>query len=690
MKKVKVTYDGIDITEYLLVTSLDRGLLPDLSHDQRKVGISDGYRHISTSIGKKTISMGFAVITDVVKKRRKLASILMKRETAQLIFDDEPDKYWLAVPTGDISVDDIVRFGKGTITWIVPDGVSHAVAPRYFTNVISTDTSNLILDPEFAKKDKYLKQWVSLSSEQYEESNVVGADFTDTNTIAGKGETTLGGMFIFQNPVNAGRSLPELAKGNPISARVMVKIKTLVPDDNDGTKSVCAAVQELEWNGGKVLATHKLTPTSVTEGEWQELKIEGLPVTNSAAKALNFLFCISKGASAEFAKPQLQVSDTLGPYGVPATELSDYLAITNPGTYRAWPIFRAKITGDNGLVGILGEDNAVLQFGNPDELDTTSGKKTDKVINFDMVNPDARMMVNDPRCIPVYPNYLGDSSNPNLQAGSWNWTADKETVAPVWPNNPLDTWGGPSIYYEIPKNNENLDTGDFTFRNRFNFKPTKEAAGRVTFGLQNTEGAVLSMVIRDSNRGREELIVEYQFKRKVLKSVNLDRKQWTGNFWESSIKKTAGTKVEFKFSKWKAFSGEGIVAAKTDIFNVDLPELAEIPIEAGHVWMVRVGKGNPPVKNNPVVNWTDCKFYWDNETTTTDIPNIFDDGDLIEIDTWQRKIFVNGIENNWLHALGNTWERFAVEPGTTTIMPVASSWAVPFEFEVELRGAYIG
>ena len=49
-------------------------------------------------------------------------------------------------------------------------------------------------------------------------------------------------------------------------------------------------------------------------------------------------------------------------------------------------------------------------------------------------------------------------------------------------------------------------------------------------------------------------------------------------------------------------------------------------------------------------------------------------------------MIVNGVESTTLHELGNTWERFAVEPGTTTFLPVASTWANMFDFEVELRG----
>ena len=89
------------------------------------------------------------------------------------------------------------------------------------------------------------------------------------------------------------------------------------------------------------------------------------------------------------------------------------------------------------------------------------------------------------------------------------------------------------------------------------------------------------------------------------------------------------------------------------------------------------------------MNWWDSKFTWINEPTVSNVPNTFNDGDLMEIDVRKRLVMVNGVENNQLHALGNMWEGFALDTGVTTIQPVASSWANMYECEIEVQEAYV-
>ena len=53
-------------------------------------------------------------------------------EPVPLWFEDEPDKYYLAIPGGDIPVDEIVFLGKGSIKFLIPDGVAHSFDQRHF------------------------------------------------------------------------------------------------------------------------------------------------------------------------------------------------------------------------------------------------------------------------------------------------------------------------------------------------------------------------------------------------------------------------------------------------------------------------------------------------------------------------------------------------------------------------------
>lgn len=685
---ITVTYAGYDITKYMIVTSLDRGLLPGIEYNTKKVGRSDGEKYVDRSIGRKTIPMGFKLRYDLIKKRRALAEILAQKDPKPLIFSDEPDKCWYAISTGDISVAENNFLGSGEINWIVPDGVSYDVNPRIFSNISIDSAENQVLDPEFRKKDKYYKQWTARLNETNGAHNILGADLSDTNTIADKGEVKYNGFYIMQNSNSTTRNLSELKQGDKVWGRVALRIDKALQGDTNGSKSAVAVIQELDYAGGKVLASHEAKPAALNLGNFQNLDIH-FTISNPNTKALNLITCLALGSAVSYSKPQFNLGEKLAEFAEPNAQLADYVAVTNHGTYKAWPILRATMNGENGLVGVVNPDDGILQFGNAEELDVIEGQRTDKVISIPMRNNASKFELNSPKAKPDYPNYGGNPDTPNKIGGDVDWTTRADVVMPIWPENHDGVWAGPTLYTDIPKNTSNLDTGNFTYRSRFDFEPTKTTSGRLTFTLQNSSlGSIVSCVIRDSSRVREELIVEFSCFDKVQKRLTLDRKEWTGRFWEIQIQRTSDTTVEWKFSKWKAFSGEGIIASKAEVFSATLPEISGVGIDGLCTWFQKWGD-DPTNEHALYMTWTDCKFYWDNETTFTNIPNLFDDGDVLEIDVLNRKVFLNGFENFKLHALGNTWERFAVEPGTTTFLPVASSWANIFDFEVELRGAYI-
>lgn len=58
---------------------------------------------------------------DERKLEEDLSAWLITGQPAELIFDEEPDRVYYAVIDGSLDIEDIARFGKGTITFICPD-----------------------------------------------------------------------------------------------------------------------------------------------------------------------------------------------------------------------------------------------------------------------------------------------------------------------------------------------------------------------------------------------------------------------------------------------------------------------------------------------------------------------------------------------------------------------------------------
>ena len=71
--------------------------------------------------------------------RDQIARVLNTRETHELVLPDEPNRYYNAIPTGDVELEGISNwYDETTIKFFVPDGVAHISATRSF-NFVKND-----------------------------------------------------------------------------------------------------------------------------------------------------------------------------------------------------------------------------------------------------------------------------------------------------------------------------------------------------------------------------------------------------------------------------------------------------------------------------------------------------------------------------------------------------------------------
>ena len=81
------------------------------------------------------------------------------------------------------------------------------------------------------------------------------------------------------------------------------------------------------------------------------------------------------------------------------------------------------------------------------------------------------------------------------------------------------------------------------------------------------------------------------------------------------------------------------------------------------------------------------KFVKNNCETIKDIPNKFSAGDVVEADCKDGKIYLNGMLNQSLGALGNDWEDFYLKKGLNQIGFAFSEWT-PTEYAPEFKIKY--
>ena len=131
-----VKFNDIELGEYIDVLQDFTPLLGSewspniLSLNGRKKGAYFQY----TAYGEKTIPMPFTILGNLEQKYDNLQKILNVEEPKPLIFESLPNRVFYAVPSGDMDFIENGPLGEGTITWVIPDGVAHALTEKEVLN----------------------------------------------------------------------------------------------------------------------------------------------------------------------------------------------------------------------------------------------------------------------------------------------------------------------------------------------------------------------------------------------------------------------------------------------------------------------------------------------------------------------------------------------------------------------------
>lgn len=130
----RVYFDGKELTQFITVTSdfhLWQGadFDPQLSENEILSGSEFNY----TRFNAKTIPVPFYNVSGSFQEYNQLMAILNVDEPKELRFSSLPNVTFQAIPSGNIDYDKLNRTnGRGTITFIVVDGLAHSKSTRTF------------------------------------------------------------------------------------------------------------------------------------------------------------------------------------------------------------------------------------------------------------------------------------------------------------------------------------------------------------------------------------------------------------------------------------------------------------------------------------------------------------------------------------------------------------------------------
>ncbi|MEG0121916.1 distal tail protein Dit [Enterococcus sp.] len=135
-------FNDNDFSKLLVINDIQRPLLPKLTNVMTDVGSLKGTLFNYNSYSDREIVVDYTLIANspeaLVTVKQTVAGLLFTDKPAKLIFSDAPDRYFLAVPDGDFNVEQTTKIGQGSIRFLIPDGVAHAVNAKEFIAVQNT------------------------------------------------------------------------------------------------------------------------------------------------------------------------------------------------------------------------------------------------------------------------------------------------------------------------------------------------------------------------------------------------------------------------------------------------------------------------------------------------------------------------------------------------------------------------
>lgn len=146
MSVVTMQFNKTDLSELIEIHDVRRNI-----GNNRSIATSYtsfiGVNIQQQTIDAKFIEVEFSIWSkDRNTLKHKLAGIFNVSSAKKLVFSDEPDKYYLAMPIESISMQETSgRRSTGSMKFIVPDGVAHSSAYKSVTEPISA-TDRLVFE----------------------------------------------------------------------------------------------------------------------------------------------------------------------------------------------------------------------------------------------------------------------------------------------------------------------------------------------------------------------------------------------------------------------------------------------------------------------------------------------------------------------------------------------------------------
>ncbi|QOP46953.1 distal tail protein Dit [Lacticaseibacillus paracasei] len=688
---VKITYAGVDITQWMYVQMVKRDVGTNHVNTMQKVGISDGQMLQYMSRDVKTIVVtGIVMNDDLVPLRRSLAAAIDTDEPQQLIFGDEPDKYYLAIVDSQPTFTEGFRSGTISISFICPDGgIAHSVAIQTDDNTPYKDVPvNMLTDSGFESGNVPSVTWGP---------SAIG---TIAASSGGSSLPIPFGNYMLKIDSNDTSTVLDQFVMYPLANAVLIKSGETWTYSyyyaSAGTATGAASDYLLSGgNANPIFGLSMGHGNRITTGgqtAWNRFTATFTATADVTVTHLRFGF-VKSGTNHGWIcidNIKLEQEPTVSPWSPNPADPEYYtntITVHNGGTYPVEPVITATMHADNGLIALINSQGGVLQFGNPEEADGVERQRSEvaRYEGFDKEPVGAAYNTGQTNS-----HYYYIAAQKNVMEGSVKYADDDgSAVEPVFLTTNSYYWEGPSVHLKTTNASNGSNTGSVLAKWRYKFNSSVNALGAIEMTLDNDTGVAYQVIIRANYAGKDDVDVQVFAGSTLVFQQTLNRSVFSnGRYYEAKLTKLGNTlNLQLAGIVQGGIKPSEVVTRNPPLIMPPImltSDEASLPITGATLWFQRFE--NYPY---PDMGVYDMDIEWLNVDYWTDLSNRFSSGDVVTIDVANRAVYVNGVPDSTLHTIGNEWSKFRFNPGDTMIQMVPSSWAQPFACEVDLREAWL-
>lgn len=635
--------------------------------DTFSTGVRDGVTPKSKRFPERIIIVAYQIKADTNEDFRnaynKLAAIL-NVENAELIFNDEPDKFFIGTPSAIGDVEPGMNAVVGEFEILCADPFKYSVAE--YEAEPSLDESSVLLD-----YNGTYKAFPILEADFYSEDEA-SPDGESVAPMTGAGDCGFVAFFDENEKIIQLGDPEEEDGANPYA-----KSQTLVNHRFQEKTSWGTAAKKL-WtvNNGGTIPDTDIQVGNVGMGVASYALPASPPSTSgtllsvtSRAGEPHFNYKVLYKTTKRTAKT---VKVTFAITGALARDasyfLSGYGLVASVFIGGAWRDVTMKRPTDRWMGRTAHTVNMTVTIGSlaPD-VNKITGIKF-RVTRSDSYGGRAGIL-NAVSCpnIPISPYVADVPETYYLHPEDYGAASGK--------------WHGPSITRTIPADASGVvgaENFTLTYRQKMCVGKASGDTGQLgAFQVQITDGSggnIAGVRILKNKAGKKASLVFYIKGTKAHEeTIDLSYNNKFFGSKESAVRTSkiqkSGNKITFSVGgTTKVFRDDSVksLVAKKVTFAFGQYSAAKMLANNGIYWV---------------------KFVKDNCNTYKDVPNKFSANDVVTADCRNGEILLNGVPSPGLGALGNDWEDFCLVPGLNQIGFAYSSW-VAAEYAPKIKVRY--